>query len=92
MSSDYQRKISVTMVPHLWIGAAAWPFLLYVELSEPRIDGLYIGLAVLFILGVIYSMYEGIRGLRNKVYSDFIMLALIPAMLPLGFVSYYLWR
>jgi hypothetical protein len=88
---EYERKISVLVLPHIWIGAACWPFMLQVGVTEFSSYGFYIALAIFFLLAAIFSIFHGIRALKYGVYSDFIMLAIIPCLLPMVLgILYYL--
>jgi len=85
----YQRKVKATVVPHIWIGAACWPFILYVGVTEFSGNGLYILLSLFFLTVTALTVYHGITALRHDVYSDFIMLSIVPLALPAILGSYF---
>lgn len=87
---EYERKITVGMVPYIWIGAAFWPFILIVGVTEFSSYGYNIPLAMFFIFIKIFSIFQGIKAFKHRIYSDFIMLAAIPFMLPIILGVYYL--
>lgn len=86
----YQRSIPVLMVPHLWIGATFSPLLLQLGLQD--LTGYEFYLSIFFILAAYYSIREGCLAFKARVYSDFIMLAVIPMLLPCLLVLYLLLR
>jgi hypothetical protein len=86
---EYERKITVGMVPYIWIGAAFWPFILLVGVTEFSSYGYNIPLAMFFIFLKIFSIFQGLKAFKHGIYSDFIMLAVIPFMLPILLGTYY---
>jgi len=78
---SYHRRIKVAMVPHIWIQATFAPVLIVEGTSDFAQFHFYLGL--FFLCVAAYSIYKGISALSVKIYSDFIMLALIPIILPL---------
>ncbi|WP_341503711.1 hypothetical protein [Gallaecimonas sp. GXIMD4217] len=89
-ANEYKRKIGVKMVPHIWIGAAFWPFLFVLGLEDLTRYHFY--LALFFLLASAFSIRNGFQGLRHGIYSDFVMLALIPILLPVGMAAYLIFR
>lgn len=88
--THYSRTIPVLMVPHLWIGATFSPILLFLGIQD--LTGYEFYLALFFIFAVSYSIREGFIARRFQIYSDFIMLAVIPILLPCALLLYLLLR
>lgn len=68
------------MVPHIWIQATFAPVLILSGLEDLSQVSFYLGIVFIFVAA--YSIYKGLCAFTYQVYSDFIMLALIPAILP----------
>lgn len=87
---SYHRRISVGMVPHIWIQATFGPFLIVEGLND--FTEFYFYLGVFFLCVASYSIYKGVSALFVKIYSDFVMLALIPIALPLMLTFYIIFK
>jgi len=85
--SEYERRITVPMVPHIWIAATAGPFLLFVGIHDFTKYEFY--LSIFFLSITTYSITKGVSALKHGIYSDFIMLALIPFILPILLGIYF---
>ena len=86
INTSYKRRIPVAMVPHIWIGSTFGPLLLYIGTQDFTSYEFYI--SIFFLAVAAYSIYKGIDAFKHGIYSDFIMLALIPMLLPVAFGSY----
>ena len=86
----YKRKIGVMLVPHLWIGAALWPFLLYLGLSD--LTEFYFYLSLFFIGSTAFCIHQGWNAYKHSEYSDFAVLAVVPILLPMLLFAWYLMR
>ena len=86
----YKRKIGVMLVPHLWIGAAIWPFMLVLGLDDMMQFHFY--LALFLMCAAFYSMNQGWYAYKHREYSDFAVLAVVPILLPMLLFAWYLIR
>lgn len=84
----YLRKISVFMVPHIWIGAGVGPFYFYFGLDDFTEMDIY--LSLFFISVTIYSISQGWYAYQHREYSDFAVLAVVPVILPMILLWVYL--
>ena len=77
----YTTYLEAGGVAFAWIGALVAPIFLTTGLEEGLTANFYIGIAALFI--VFLAIYDGIKGLKRGVYSDFWVRAVVPLVLVL---------
>ena len=80
--ASYERSITVPMVPHVWIASGFGPILLFIGVRD--FSGYEFYISIFFLMITFYSIYEGMCAFKQAIYSDFIMLAIIPITLPIA--------
>ena len=81
--------VSAKWVAFAWIGSVVGPIFILIGLVESSNSHLYFGLA--FTLIVILSIWDGIKALKIKAYTDFIAYALVPIITPILVIVYTIW-
>jgi len=84
----YKRKIGTVLVPHLWIGAAIWPILLFLGLSD--LTEFYFYLSLFFIGSTAFCIHQGWYAFKHGEYSDFVVLTVVPFILSMLILVWYL--
>lgn len=74
-------KGSAVTVVAAWIGSIVGPLFIIVEFGNYTEWPFYIGIFLTFIVFV--SIRHGFKALKNNIYSDFFVYALIPIFIPI---------